>query len=225
MWFGRVFVACAVQILLMHALADGVNAAPPAVPLGAQGANSMVFDSAGAALSDAPADPVMDRGRAHGEFLMGARFLRDTWSPYENQVVLGGAGGVAGRRMPVGIDGGFVICFGGYGGPYGPNRHSFVGELFVGAGKSWTSEVGGRFAYIGAGPSLVYGEFRAPHSGDPDSDTSLGVYARAGCGFLRVSKTRLGIEARYSYGARLSLQSAQRSADGLLITLVIGRGH
>jgi hypothetical protein len=171
------------------------------------------------------ADTARPRIPYHGEFLLGGRVLPSEWRPYDSQVVFGLSGGVMGRRKPIGLDGGFAFCISGSGGSYGPNRYSSLLELFAGVGKSWIATPRGRFAYVGAGPSFVYGEFRAPHSGDPGSDTSLGFYARAGSGFVRIAKTRLGLEARYSYGARLNLQSVRRRADGVSLAVIMGAGH
>ena len=164
-------------------------------------------------------------GYHHAEFLLGSRLLSNDWSPYEGQVLMGAGVGWRGKSMPMGLDAGWVISFGGTPGPYGPNHHSFLSDLFVGLGHSWPALSGGRFAYVGTGVSLLYGEYDPPHALETSGDTVLGGYARAGCGALRIRRTRLGLEARYTIGSRLTLQSKERSPRSVQISLLIGNAR
>ena len=159
------------------------------------------------------------RTRLHGEFLAGCRLLDESWSPYQSQILLGGAAGWTPGQWPIGLDGGWVISFAG---ESGAQRTSFISDLFLGVGRTWAWGTSGRFAYAGMGASFLYGELRRSHDLDYDHDLSFAGYARAGFGALKIRKARAGFEARCSFGPSLDLQSGERSVSSLQLAVLIG---
>ena len=160
---------------------------------------------------------------------IGVRELTDDglWAPVEDQTHFGVSWSGSDDGAPIAWDVGFSYSEDDgsrlVGGDVITARGSIL-ELDVGAlavHDAWRVQ-----PYVGAGVSLLRAEADVRFAGDQveDSDTTFGVYARAGLMIPFHGGEVVGIDVRRVFGADVELGGSDGDADGTIFALTFGYG-
>jgi opacity protein-like surface antigen len=166
----------------------------------------------------------VDQRTMRFSFLLGRRSLdKDLWEPLDDPYVFEV---VFERRSPgsiLGFELGTSLAYddttiSGF------DIESRSLELYGGLRATWELAQGRLRPYLAVGPSLIHTDLSIEDGfdSDSDSDTSLGLYARAGINWVFENGFGLGLDYRKLFGTDLSLFGASGDVDFDQFGLTLG---
>jgi opacity protein-like surface antigen len=158
------------------------------------------------------------------EILYGFRALdEDDWEPVDQQTAIGLMFAMQGEDAIIGFETGLMLSFdedeiGA------ADVDATLGEIYVGAHRTFGTSAWFARPYVGAGVSLIRAalEIDAPGNDVDDDDSSVGFYAHGGVAFRLGDSLSLGVDGRFLGGTDLELFGGDTDVDYLQLGVFLG---